>query len=286
MTRRNKGSRRSVPRAWVLPALASTLLLVAVFLGYLSRSVVHDLVAWWPVWLVLVILVMLVRGRRWGRVRVSALVAIVWLGVVALFVTGHILGWAAMPSASTDLNGPQGGSVSTGALSARIAGALQVGSGQSGFLYAVEPLRRGGEIGPPVAVEQLQGANIAVVLDDAPDPGLYTYAGWEIDLDESPTWSLALGGDITADLSRLRLTSLQLDGEGSVELGQPTNSVVVTVAGDFELVVPSGVAARVVGQATVPVDWIEVDDGFESPVAGMGWVISVGQETSLRVVSG
>jgi len=286
MTRRNRGSRRSVPRAWVLPVLASTLLLVAVFLGYLSRSVLHDLIAWWPAWLVLVILVVLARGRRWGRLRVSALVAIVWLAVVALFVIGHILGWAAMPSASTDLNGPQGGSVSTGALSARIAGVLEVGSGQSGFLYAVEPLRRGGEIGPPVAVEQLQGANIAVVLDDAPDPGLYTYAGWDIDLDESPIWSLALGGYITADLSRLRISSLQLDGEGAVELGQPTDSVVVTVAGDFELVVPSGVAARVVGQATVPTDWIEVDDGFESPIAGMGWVISVGQETSLRVVSG
>jgi hypothetical protein len=137
-----------------------------------------------------------------------------------------------------------------------------------------------------VAVEQLQGANIAVALDDAPDPGLYTYAGWDIDLDESPTWSLALGGDITADLSGLRLTSLQLDGEGVVELGQPTDSVVVNVSGDFELVVPSGMAARVVGQATVPADWIEVDDGFESPIAGTGWVISVGQETSLRVVSG
>jgi hypothetical protein len=269
-----------------LPVLASTLLLVAVFLGYLSRSVVHDLVAWWPVWLALVVLVALARGRRWGRVRVSALVPIVWLGVVSLFVAGHILGWAAMPSASTDLNGPQGGSVATGALSARISGVLRVGSGQSEFLYAVEPLRSGGDIGPPVAVEQLQGANIAVVLDDAPDPGLYTYAGWEIDLDESPTWSLALGGDITADLSELRLSSLQLDGEGSVELGQPTNSVVVTVAGDFELLVPSGVAARVVGQAAVPADWVEVDDGFQSPVPGMGWVISVGQETSLRVVSG
>jgi hypothetical protein len=270
----------------VLPALALTLLLVAAYLGYLSRSVIHDLIAWWPVWLLLVILLILARGRRWGRVRVSALVAIISLGAVALFVTGHILGWAAMPSASTDLNGPQAGSVSTGALSARIAGVLRVGSGQSGFLYAVEPLRRGGEIGPPVAVEQLQGANIAVHLEGSPDPGLYTYAGWEIDLDESPTWSLALGGDIEADLSRLRLSSVQLDGEGSVRLGLPTNNVVVTIAGDFELTVPPDVPARVVGQATVPTDWVQVDDGFESPVPGRGWVISVGQGASLSILSG
>lgn len=286
MTHRNRGPRRSVPRAWVLPALALTLLLVGAYLGYLSRSVIHDLIAWWPVWLILVILVFFARGRRWGRVRVSALVAIVWLGIVALFVTGHILGWAAMPSASTDLNGPQAGSVATGALSARIAGVLRVGSGQSGFLYAVEPLRRGGEIGPPVAVEQLQGANIAVLLEDSPDPGLYTYAGWEIDLDESPTWSLALGGEIEADLSRLRLSSVQLNGIGTVSLGQPTNDVVVTVSGDFELTIPPDAPARVVGQAAVPADWVEVDDGFESPVPGTGWVISVGQAASLRVRSG
>lgn len=285
MTHRSGGSRRSVPRAWVLPSLALTVLLALVYLGYLSRSLIHDLIAWWPAWLILVILVFLARGRRWGRVRVSALVPIVWLGVVALFVAGHILGWAAMPSASTDLNGPQAGSVSTGALSARIAGELHVGSGQSGFLYAVEPLRRGGDIGPPVAVEQLQGANIAVALDDAPDPGLYTYAGWEIDLDDSPTWSLALGGVIDANVSRLRLSSLQVDGEGTVILGQPTGSVVVTIAGDFELTVPADVPIRVVGQAAVPAEWVEVDDGFKSPVPGIGWVISVGQETSLRVVN-
>jgi hypothetical protein len=135
-------------------------------------------------------------------------------------------------------------------------------------------------------VEQLQGANIAVHLESSPDPGLYTYAGWEIDLDESPTWSLALGGDLEADLSRLRLSSVQLDGEGSVRLGLPTNNVVVTIAGDFELTVPPDVPARVVGQATVPTDWVQVDDGFESPVPGRGWVISVGQGASLSILSG
>ena len=286
MTHPTGGSRRAIPRAWVLPVLALVLLLTAVYVGFLSRSVVHDLIAWWPVWLVLVILALLARGRRWGKVRVSALVPIIWVAVVGLFATGHILGWAAMPSASTNLNGPQAGSVSTGALSARIDGLLQVGSGQSGFLYAVEPLRRGGDIGPPVAVEQLQGANIAVALDDSPDPGLYTFAGWMLDLDESPLWSLSLGGEIDADLSRLRLSSLQLDGEGMATLGQVTNSVVATISGDFEIIVPEGLPTRVVGQAVVPADWVEVSDGFESPSPGMGWVISVGQETSLTVTEG
>jgi hypothetical protein len=286
MTRRSGGSRRTVPRAWVLPVLALVLLLVAVYLGFLSRSVVHDLIAWWPAWLILLILVLLARGRRWGRIRVSALVPVVWVTVFALFVSGHLLGWALMPSASTDLNGPQAGSVTTGALSARIDGRLRVGSGESGFLYAVEPLKRGGDIGPPVAVEQLQGANIAIDLENSPDPGLYTFAGWAIDLDESPVWSLSLGGEIEADLSRLGLSSLQLDGAGTASLGPVANNVVVTVSGDFEIIVPAGIPARVVGQAEVPFGWAEVSDGFESPTAGPGWVISVGQEASLTVTEG
>jgi hypothetical protein len=236
--------------------------------------------------LVLLVLTILARGRRWGRVRVSGLVAVLSVMVICLFLTGHVLGWAAMPSAATGLNGPQAGSVTTGALSAHIEGPIEVGSGQSGFLYAVEPVRRGGDIGPPVATEQLQGPNIAVVLDPSPDPGLYTFAGWILDLDEAPTWSLSLGGEIEADLTRLRLTSLQLDGEGQASLGMAAESAVVTVSGDFEIALPPGVPARVVGQAVVPSGWVQSGDGFQSPTPGQGWVISVGEGSSLIVTGG
>ncbi|MGH8949861.1 MAG: hypothetical protein ACRDX9_00400 [Acidimicrobiia bacterium] len=286
MTHRSGGARRGVPRAWTLPVLGLALIVAAALLGYLSRSVFHDFIAWWPVWLLLLGLTLLARGRRWGRVRVMALVPILWLIVLGLFVTGHVLGWPAMPSASTNLNGPQAGSVATGALSASIEGRLEVGSGQSGFLYSVEPVRRGGDIGPPVAVEQIQGANIAVAISPSEDPGLYTFAGWQLDLDEAPVWSLSLGGDVEADLSRLRLASLQLDGGGETILGSVTDSVVVTVSGDFQVTVPAGVPARVVGQAAVPAGWLASSDGFESPVAGSGWVISVGQGSSLTVIEG
>ena len=286
MTHCGRGSRRAVPRAWLLPVLVVALVVGATYLGILSRSIAHDFLAWWPVWLILVIVVLLARGRRWGKLRVSAMVPFLWVGVLGLFVTGHVLGWAAMPSASTALNGPQAGSVATGALSAHIDGLLELGSGESGFLYSVDPVRRGGDIGPPVAVEQLQGANIAVALDPSPDPGLYTFAGWVLDLDESPLWSLSLGGEIKADLTRLRLSSLQLDGGGKAMLGPATDSIVVTVSGNFDIVVPEGAPARVVGDATVPAGWVENSDGFESPSPGQGWVISVGQETSLTVREG
>jgi hypothetical protein len=279
-------SRRGVPKVWILPVLALVLILIAISIGILSRSVLIDLIAWWPVWLILVVIAFLARGRRWGRVRVSALVAILSVLVLGTFITGHILGWAAMPSAATVLNGPQAGSVATGALSARIDGQLEVGSGQSGFLYAVEPVRRGGEIGPPVANEQLQGPNIAVALEPSPDPGLYTFAGWELDLDEAPSWSLSLAGNIEADLTRLRLSSLQIDGAGSAALGAAPENVVVTVSGDFEISLPPGVPARVVGEATVPAGWAQTNDGYESPTPGAGWVISVGEGSSLTVTGG
>jgi len=286
MTHIAGGSRRGVPKVWVLPVLALVLILIAISLGFLSRSVLVDLIAWWPVWLVLVVIAFLARGRRWGRVRVSALVAILSVLVLGAFITGHILGWAAMPSSATGLNGPQAGSVSTGALSARIDGQLEVGSGQSGFLYAVEPVRRGGEIGPPMANEQLQGPNIAVTLHPSPDPGLYTFAGWELDLDEAPTWSLSLAGEIEADLTRLRLSSLQIHGAGSAALGAAPENIVVTVSGVFEISLPTGVPARVVGEATVPAGWAQTNDGYESPTPGAGWVFSVGEGSSLTVREG
>jgi hypothetical protein len=269
-----------------LPVLAFLLILIAISLGLLSRSVLIDLLAWWPVWLGLLGLALLSRARRWGRVRLSALVAILSVLALAAFLTGHVRGWPMMPSASIGLNGPQAGSVVTGALSARIDGPLEVGSGQSGFLYAVEPVRQGGDIGPPVATEQLQGPNISVALEPSPDPGLYTFAGWALELDEAPTWSLYLAGEVEADLTRLRLSSLQVDGDGSVSLGPATATTVVTVSGAYDLALPAGTPARVIGDATVPADWTATDDGYRSPTAGEGWVISVGEGSSLAVTEG
>jgi hypothetical protein len=286
MTHRAAEPRRGVPRVWILLVLALVVILVAISLGLLSRSVLLDLLAWWPVWLVLFVLALLSRGRRWGRLRLSALVAILSILALGAFFTGHVRGWPVMPSAAIGLNGPQAGSVVTGALSARIEGPLEVGSGESGFLYAVHPIRMGGDIGPPVATEQLQGPNISVALEPSPDPGLYTFAGWALDLDEAPIWSLSLAGEIDADLSRLTLSSLQVDGRGSLALGAATANTVVTVSGDFDITLPPGSPARVVGDATVPSTWTASDDGFQAPVLGEGWVISVGEGSSLSVREG
>jgi hypothetical protein len=209
-----------------------------------------------------------------------------WVVVLGLFTTGHVLGWQAMPSASNQLIGPSSDAGSNVAMSARIEGVLEVGSGQSGFLYAVEPVRRGGDVGPAEAVEQVQGTNISVQLHPEPDPGLYTFAGWALDLHETPVWNLALGGEIEADLGRVRLAGLQVSGRGQVRLGTVAESVVVNVSGEFELIVPPGMPVRVVGEATVPDGWLVDDEGATSPASGDGWVISIGEGSSLTVTEG
>ena len=286
MTHMAGGPRRGIPKAWILPLLGLVLTLVATSARLLSRSIAIDFVAWWPVWVILAVLTVLARGRRLGRIRLSGLVPIVVMLALALLVTGHVRGWEAMPSASSRLIGPESGSASTVALSARVTGDLVVASGQSGFIYAVDPVRRGGEVGLPAALEQVQGENLSVRLEPTADPGPYTFSGWRIDLDPGPVWNLALDGRVAADLTQLRLSALQVNGSGNVTLGEVSASVVVNVAGTFEISVPSGIPVRVVGDAVVPGDWTEIAGGFASPTPGNGWVISVGEDASLRVTDG
>jgi hypothetical protein len=286
MTHTAAGSRRGIPKAWILPLLGLVLTLVAIYARLLSRSIAIDFIAWWPVWVLLTLLTVLARGRRLGRVRLSGMVPVVVVLALGVLVTGHVQGWEAMPSASNGLIGPESGSATTVALSARITGDLVVGSGQSGFMYAVDPVRRGGEVGLPEALEQVQGENLSVRLEPATDPGPYTFAGWTIDLDRVPVWNLSLGGRVAADLTQLRLSALQVDGTGNVALGTVTESIVVNVAGTFEITVPPQVPVRVVGNAVVPGDWTESAEGFASPTPGNGWVISVGEDASLQVTVG
>jgi hypothetical protein len=168
-------------------------------------------------------------------------------------------------------------------MSARIEGRLDVGLGQSGFLYAVVPIRTGGDTGLPEAVERTQGTSMAVVLKPVTDPGFYTFAGWSLELDPSPAWALSLGGELTADLTAVRVTELQIEGGGSVRLGTPMAETPVAVSGDFVIEVSGGSAVRVVGQAEVPTGWAETSDGWESPAGAGGWVISVAEGSTLAV---
>ena len=283
MTHTASGSGRGFPRAWLLPIAAVVGILIYAAVGWLSRSVVIDFLAWWPLWVLIAVVGILTRRRRIGKVRLSGVIPFLALAALTVFLAGHLMGWDIMPSSAASLVGPASDSVTTAAMSARIDGRLDVGLGEAGYLYSTAPIRTGGDTGLPEAVERTQGTSIAVILTPVEDPGLYTFAGWNLDLDPSPAWALSLGGNLSADLSAFRVTELQVEGKGSVRLGTPMAETPVSVSGEFEIEVPGGAAVRVVGVAEVPANWTETEDGWESPAGSGGWVVSVAAGSTLAI---
>jgi hypothetical protein len=273
-------------RTWILPAITALVVVVLVITGFLSRAIAFDFASWWPVWGVLAAIGIWSRGRKLGSLRLGGLVAIASVAVGVVFVFAHLQGWPLMPSSAGLLTGsPDSAFVSAG-LSARVTGGeLIVGGGSTGVLYTAEPLRRGGDISAPFAVERSQDGDVSVVLTGSEEPGLFLWAGWSVELSALPSWTLTLEGQMDADLTALTVDNLQLTGNGEVHLGAVTRSTPVTVSGDFVVHFPEDVPVRVVGPAEIPTDWTRTDTGASSPTEGQGWVVSIadGAVVEIRV---
>lgn len=273
-------------RTWILPASTALVVLGLVLIGFLSRAIVVDFASWWPMWLALVAIGTWARGRKVGSFRLGGLVAVASVGVAVVFVLAHLQSWALMPSSAGLLTGSSDSAFNSAGLSARVPGGeLIVGTGSTGVLYTVEPLRRGGDIAAPFAVERSQDGDVSVVLTASEDPGLFRWAGWSVRLSALPSWTLTLEGQLDADLTELTVDNLQLTGGGEVHLGTATQSTPVTVSGDFVVHFPEGVPVRVVGPAEIPADWTRTDTGASSPTGGQGWVVSIadGAVVEIRV---
>jgi hypothetical protein len=257
----------------------------AVAAGVVSRSLILDLIAWWPVWLALVGLIWLGRGRRMGPIKVGGLVPLATLGVVVTFLVGHLDGWPLMPSATGGLIGPVATDYEQATLSVEIEGLVGLDGADSTYLYQAVPVRWGGEVGLPEGFEVASESSVFVDLRPAGDPGLQVFAGWSIRLASRPSWDLTLSGSVTADLTDLLVTALYLSGSGVVGLGPVTRSTEAVVAGEFAISSPGDTPIRVVGTATVPDDWEATDGGWRSPVPGEGWVLTVapGSKVSIHV---
>jgi hypothetical protein len=274
---------RRAPRAWLIPVAAVVAVLAAAATEYLSRSVVIDFLAWWPIWALLALGAISTRGRRLGRVELSGLVALVAVLVVGAFTIGHLEAWPTMPSSTLRLVGPETDADTTVSITARIDGTLRIHSGVSPFLYVVVPIRRGGGVAMADAIEQVQGPAVSVGLIQVDDPGPYTFSGWDVMLDESVSWSIDLGGDLEADLSGLVVDELRLGGNGVVVLAETSEPTPVAVQGGFEVIVPRQTPVRVVGQAIVPAGWAQSPDGWVAPIDGEGWVLTVDAGTTVIV---
>lgn len=283
MTHRAAGPSSQVPKVWLLPVTVLAAIAGLVVAGILSRSLVLDFIAWWPVWLVIALLGVLFRRARLGRLRLSGLLAVLATVILGVLVAAHLLAWPALPSSDMALVGPTPQGVETAALSARIDGEIRLRAGAD-YLYQVEPLRLGGEVGVPDAEEQSAESTVVVELVPARDPGFYGFSGWDIFLSSVPAWNLTLEGEVDADLSGLNVTGVQAEGQGWLAIGAASGATPVSIAGDFTIEVSQGVPIRIVGQATVPPDWETLSDGSRSPMPGEGWVVSTGPGASLTVI--
>lgn len=273
-------------RTWILPATTALVIVALVVTDVLSRAIAVDFASWWPLWVALAAIGIWARGKKVGSLRLGGLVAMASVAVAAVFVIAHLQGWTLMPSSAGHLTGSPDQAFDSAGLSARVpAGHLDVGTGTTGALYTVAPLRRGGNIAPPLAVERSQDGDVSVVLSQSEDPGLFLWAGWSVELSGLPTWTLSLEGQVDADLTALTLDNLQLTGGGEVHLGPATRSTPVTVSGNFVVHFADGVPVRVVGPAEIPSDWTRTDTGASSPAEGQGWVVSIadGAVVEIRV---
>lgn len=286
MTLGTVGFGRSFPKVWLIPIGMFIVVFGLAVFGVLSRSVVADFLAWWPVWVGLGVAAFLLRDRKFGVVRASGVVPLAALVFVGLFVWGHVAGWSVMPSASQRLVGPETGTTEEASLEARLDGVIDV-SGGSSFLYLVEPASGAGQFGIPTANEEIFDSSVAVKLVPDPEPGLYTYAGWDLMLSVGPLWTLNLDGALNADLTSLRVSGMVVDGAGTLTLGMPVTSADIDVAGQYQIVVPRSAAVTVSGVASVPDTWTLTDFGAESPAGGEGrWSINVVPGATVRVTEG
>jgi hypothetical protein len=251
--------------------------------GVVPTGLVLDLVSLWPGLLpaALTGLVVVIFRRRSGRL--LALLPLLVFSWLLLSSAAHLSGWGALPSSSVELAGPSRFDVSRAAMSLEIEGRVQVDGREQAALYEIDWIRRGGEVGPPIATERVQSELLAVMVQDRGSSLWFAYAGWSLHLARGPAWDLALRGDIEAELDSLLVAALVLDGTGRARLGVTNQEVAVTVSGDFEIVVPPGTPARVVGAAEVPPDWSEVPGGRSSPTEGPGYVFSPAPNASLRI---
>ena len=267
---------------WLLPLAALTGLLAAVATGFLSRSLVLDLIAWWPAWVAVLLFAFAVRNRRMGRLLLSGFAPLLALGGLATLTAAHLQGWPGLPSSEPRLVGPRAEGVETAEMHARVDGQLVVGRGDE-FVYVVGPVRRGGTVAIPDALEESSGSHTSVVLGPPRPPGFYGFAGWDLRLASGPVWSLDLEGDLRADLTGLALADVRCSGTGVLRLGPVSTPTTVTLSGDIELIVPVGTAVRIIGSAQVPSSWTALVDGWESPGGGDGWLVEVLEASTVKV---
>ncbi|HSR45967.1 MAG TPA: hypothetical protein VLT15_12180 [Acidimicrobiia bacterium] len=272
--------------AWTMVAFGFVVTGIGVFGGVFARSLVLDLISFWPG----LILVMLVAAAlypfhrgEWTRLAaVVPLLILTWLGsTIAL----HLAEWSVLPSAAADFAGPSATGIEEASLTIVTGGDLAIDFSGAASLYAVKSVRRGGSTPAARSFERVDGGSAQVVIDQRTPDTWFLTSGWRVELNDAASWNIVLdAASIEADLSGGSLSSLRLAGTGDVLLSEPSGDVQVFVDGRFGLSLPSGVAMVVTGDdVSVPAGWTGAGGEWQSPGSGEGYVVTVTSGASLVV---
>ena len=273
--------------AWIMVGLASLVTAISVVGEVFARSLILDLVSFWPglmlVMLISAALYPLHRGQ-WSRLAaVVPLLILSWLGsTIAL----HLTEWSPLPSSAADFEGPATTGLEQASLSVVTAGDLSLVFEDSDVLYTVKMSRSGGSTPAARSFERIETSLAQISISErSGDDVWFLTNGWRLSLATAVTWQLDLeAASVVADLRGAPISSLRLAGSGAVSLPKPPGSVAVQIDGRFEVSLPVGVSMVITGtEVSVPDGWIDGEGEWTSPGTGDGYMVTVTSGASLVV---
>lgn len=286
--------------AWWLIGAALALLLLTVAVRFTSPAIFLDVASLWPIGGALVAAGWVVRriwsGRPVADVPIFPLVIFSWLVISVSFYFAHLPG---LPSSSADLRGPPADQTDFNTFTVEMnQGRLLLREGSGPSAYQVDMIRRGGGAGVPVALESTGEGGGEIRVVDAREPlppdlgvsvkdnGWLRFQGWEVSLHPQPSWALTLSAPaISADLQNMTIAALEVNGEGTIKVGEAPGPVEIALNGSFTVEVPELTPVKVIGVAIVPEDWTVEENMAWFGEQRTGWHIVVSEDGSAHILT-
>jgi predicted sugar kinase len=266
---------------WLATGAVLTAIVAAGLLGWMSPVAVLDIISLWPVLAIVLLPAVAFSIRR----RAPAPLLLSLTSFLVLAVGVHYSEWQALPSAAADIARVVDARPEVGTVVIDLdEGELLVSAGSGS--YRIKPIRSGGGLGPPAAVESGLPEVLKLEVVERPTNDWFRFSGWAIGLGTGTRWDLTLAAPLlTLDFQGIRVGTAQLTGDGTVRLPAGGEGGLV-LAGDFAVSLGPDADAEVVGEALVPADWAPTADGFQSPGGGGGWLITVEPGSVVSVTAG